>query len=153
VQENDCYSKDKISSMRKIITFLTIVTLFVSCKEEVVNKPERLIEKDVMVDIMYDLSILEAIRNQNPASLDTFKINSRDYIFKKYKIDSAQFAKSNVYYASDYNEYKSMFEQIRKRLEANTKSVDSLIKLKKKKKTIKKVEKQAVTSRDTTKLN
>ncbi|MDI6032218.1 DUF4296 domain-containing protein [Flavobacterium sp. LB2P84] len=139
--------------MRKIITFLTIVTLFVSCKEEVVNKPERLIEKDVMVDIMYDLSILEAIRNQNPASLDTFKINSRDYIFKKYKIDSVQFAKSNVYYASDYNEYKSMFEQINKRLQANTKSVDSLIKLKKKKKIIKKGEKQAVISRDTTKLN
>ena len=139
--------------MRKIITFLTIITLFVSCKEEVVNKPERLIEKDVMVDIMYDLSILEAIRNQNPASLDTFKINSRDYIFKKYKIDSVQFAKSNVYYASDYNEYKSMFEQISKRLQANTKSVDSLIKLKKKKKIIKKVEKQVVISRDTTKLN
>ena len=139
--------------MRKIIVLLTIITLFVSCKEEVVSKPERLIEKDVMVSIMYDLSILEAIRNQNPASLDTFKINSRDYIFKKYKIDSAQFAKSNVYYASDYNEYKSMFEQISKRLEANTKSVDSLMKLKKKKKTIKKVEKQAVTSRDTTKLN
>ena len=139
--------------MRKIITFLTMVALFVGCKEEVVNKPEQLIEKDVMVNIMYDLSILEAIKNQNPASLDTFKINSRDYIFKKYKIDSAQFAKSNVYYASDYNEYKSMFEQISKRLEANTKSVDSLIKLKKKKKTIKKVEKQAVTSRDTTKLN
>jgi hypothetical protein len=139
--------------MRKIIALLTIITLFVSCKEEVVNKPERLIEKDVMVDIMYDLSILEAIRNQNPASLDTFKINSRDYIFKKYKIDSVQFAKSNVYYASDYNEYKSMFEQINKRLQANTKSVDSLIKLKKKKKIIKKVEKQAVISRDTTKLN
>jgi hypothetical protein len=139
--------------MKKIITLLTIITLFVSCKEEVVNEPERLIEKDVMVDIMYDLSILEAIRNQNPASLDTFKINSRDYIFKKYKIDSVQFAKSNVYYASDYNEYKSMFEQINKRLQANTKSVDSLIKLKKKKKIIKKVEKQAVISRDTTKLN
>jgi hypothetical protein len=140
--------------MRKIITLLTIVTLFVSCKEEVVNKPERLIEKDVMVDIMYDLSILEAIRNQNPASLDTFKINSRDYIFKKYKIDSAQFAKSNVYYASDYNEYKSMFEQISKRLEANTKSVDSLVKLKKKKKNpiVDKKQKQAVIRRDTTKF-
>ncbi|MDI5886826.1 DUF4296 domain-containing protein [Flavobacterium yafengii] len=141
--------------MRKIIAFLTIVTLFVSCKEEVVNKPERLIEKDVMVNIMYDLSILEAIRNQNPASLDTFKINSRDYIFKKYKIDSVQFAKSNVYYASDYNEYKSMFEQIRKRLEANTKSVDSLVKLKKKKKNPigDKKQKQAAISRDTTKLD
>jgi hypothetical protein len=141
--------------MRKIIILLTIITLFVSCKEEVVNKPERLIEKDVMVSIMYDLSILEAIRNQNPASLDTFKINSRDYIFKKYKIDSVQFAKSNVYYASDYNEYKSMFEQINKRLLAKTKSVDSLIKLKKKKKSpiADKKQKQAAISRDTTKLN
>ncbi|MFV8345208.1 DUF4296 domain-containing protein [Flavobacterium sp. ZB4P13] len=140
--------------MRKIIALLTIVTLFVSCKDEVVNKPERLIEKDVMVDIMYDLSILEAIRNQNPASLDTFKINSRDYIFKKYKIDSVQFAKSNVYYASDYNEYKSMFEQISKRLEVNKNSIDSLVKLKKKKKNpiIKKRAKQAKIGRDTIKL-
>lgn len=138
--------------MRKIIALLTIVTLFVSCKDEVVNKPERLIEKDVMVDIMYDLSILEAIRNQNPASLDTFKINSRDYIFKKYKIDSVQFAKSNVYYASDYNEYKSMFEKISKRLEVNKNSIDSLVKLKKKNPIIKKRAKQAKIGRDTTKL-
>ena len=138
--------------MRKIITFLTIAAVFVSCKEEVVTKPERLIAQDVMVNIMYDLTILEAIKNQNPASLDTFKINSRDYIFKKYKIDSLQFAKSNVYYASDYNEYKSMFEQISKRLEANTKSVDSLVKLQKKKKIIKKVKKQAAISSDTKRI-
>ena len=140
--------------MKKIITFLTIITLFVSCKDEVVNKPEQLIEKDVMVNIMYDLSILEAIRNQNPASLDTFKINSRDYIFKKYKIDSVQFAKSNVYYAADYNEYKSMFEQISNRLETNQKKVDSLIKLeKKKKKPILQKKKPTTTIvRDTTKL-
>ncbi|RDI57030.1 DUF4296 domain-containing protein [Flavobacterium glaciei] len=139
--------------MRKIVTFLAIISLFISCEKEVVKKPERIIEKKVMVDIMYDLSVLEAIRNQNPASLDTFKINSRDYIFKKYKIDSVQFAKSNVYYASDYNEYKSMFEQISKRLEADTKSVDSLIKLKKKKKIKKNVNQIELKSRDTTKLN
>ncbi len=119
--------------------------VFVSCKEEVVPKPDRLIAQDVMVDIMYDLTILEAIKNQNPASLDTFKINSRAYIFKKYKIDSIQYAKSNIYYASDYNEYKGMFEQISKRLEAKTQSVDSLIKLKRKKKSIKKVLKKVTT--------
>lgn len=122
---------------------------FVSCKEEVVPKPDRLIAPDVMVDIMYDLTILEAIKNQNPASLDTFKINSRAYIFKKYKIDSIQYAKSNIYYASDYNEYKSMFEQISKRLEAKTQSVDSLIKLQKKKKPVKKVLKKVITDDDT----
>jgi hypothetical protein len=38
-----------------------------SAKEEVVLT-KQLISQDVMVDIMYDLTILEAIKNQNPAS-------------------------------------------------------------------------------------
>lgn len=141
--------------MIKIITFLTIITLFISCKEEAVKKPERLIEKDVMVNIMYDLSILEAIRNQNPASLDTLNINPRGFIYKKYKIDSLQFAKSNVYYASDYDDYKLMFEQIVKRLDAKKKSVDSLVILEKKKKklALKKKRKPTRIVSDTTKLN
>jgi hypothetical protein len=28
-----------------------------------------------MIDVMYDLSILDAIKYQNPASLETYKIN------------------------------------------------------------------------------
>ena len=135
--------------MRKIILFLVSTIAFVSCKEEIVPKPERLIAQDVMVDIMYDLTILEAIKNQNPASLDTFKINSRAYIFKKYRIDSIQYAKSNIYYASDYNEYKSMFEQITKRLEVKTQSVESLIKKQKKKKSFKTVQQKASVNSDT----
>ena len=138
--------------MRKIILFLAIAITFVSCKEEVIPKPDRLIAQDVMVDIMYDLTILEAIKNQNPASLDTFKINSRAYIFKKYKIDSIQYAKSNIYYSSDYDEYKSMFEQISKRLEVKTQSVDSLIKKQKKKKSVKKVQQKSSIDSDTPKV-
>ena len=138
--------------MRKIILFLAIAITFVSCKEEVIPKPDRLIAQDVMVDIMYDLTILEAIKNQNPASLDTFKINSRAYIFKKYKIDSIQYARSNIYYASDYNEYKSMFEQISKRLEVKTQTVDSLIKKQKKKKSVKKIQQKSSIDSDTPKV-
>jgi hypothetical protein len=59
-----------------------------------------------MIDVMYDLSILDAIKYQNPASLETYKINPSQYIYKKYKIDSAQFAQSNIYYASNYKDYK-----------------------------------------------
>ena len=77
--------------MRKIITFLSVIALLVSCKQEVIDKPEQLIERDVMVDIMYDLSILEAMKYQNPTTLDTFKINPREYILKKYKIDSISY--------------------------------------------------------------
>ncbi|MFH6970317.1 DUF4296 domain-containing protein [Flavobacterium petrolei] len=140
--------------MKKTILFLVVLTFLVSCKEEVVQKPERLIEKDVMLDIMYDLSVLEAIKYQNPVSLDTFKINPRDFILKKYKVDSLQFAKSNVYYASDYEDYKLMFEQITKRLETTKKSADSLVTVEKKKKkpVVQNNKKPAPIVGDTTKL-
>ena len=140
--------------MKKIILFLALLTLLISCKDEVVKKPERLIEKDVMLDVMYDLAVLEAIKYQNPVSLDTFKINPRDFIYKKYKIDSLQFAKSNVYYASDYEDYKLMFEQITKRLDASKKSADSLVNLEKKKKkpVLQNNKKPAPIVGDTTKL-
>ena len=141
--------------MRKIITFLTIIALFVSCKQEVIDKPEQLIERDVMVDIMYDLSILEAMKYQNPTTLDTFKINPREYILKKYKIDSLQFAKNNVYYAADYKGYKLMFEKVTKRLDDNKTKIDSLINFEKKKKkpALPEIKKETVITNDTTKLN
>lgn len=119
--------------MKKIVTLL-VVLIFVGCKEETVKEPKRLIEKKVMLDVMYDLSLLEAIKYKNPTVLDSNKINPRQYIFKKYKIDSLQFAQSNVYYAADYEEYKIMFEEITKRLEKNKKAVDAKIKAEKKKK-------------------
>lgn len=119
--------------MKKIVVLVVLLVL-VSCKEEVVKKPNRLIEKDVMVNIMYDLSLLEAVKYQSPAILDSNKISPKQYIYKKYKVDSLQFAQSNVYYASDYEEYKNMFEQMTKRLDQKKLAVEALIKAEKKKK-------------------
>ena len=87
--------------MKKIIILLAIILVFISCKDEAVKEPNRLIEKETMVNIMYDLSVLDGIKYQNPASLDSFKINPKKYIYNKYKIDSLQFAQSNIYYASN----------------------------------------------------
>jgi hypothetical protein len=119
--------------MKKIISLLAIISLLISCKDEVVKKPNRLIEKEVMVNIMYDLSLLEAVKFQNPASLDTFKINPKKYIYKKYKIDSLQFIKSNAYYASDYEEYANIVDQVDARLTKNKAAVTALIKAEAKK--------------------
>ena len=58
--------------------FLAILTVFISCKEEVVKKPERLIDKDVMVDIIYDILNLEVIKYENPTTIDSFKINAKN---------------------------------------------------------------------------
>lgn len=131
---NDCYLTDNAIKMKKTISILIILAVFVSCKEEVVEKPDRLIPKESMVNIMYDLSLLEAIKYQNPNSLEVHKIDPSAYIYEKYKIDSLQFAQSNKYYASDYTGYKDMYDQISKRLEKNKAAVDSKIKAEKKKK-------------------
>ena len=131
--ESVCYLIDRKTNMKKIIALL-VVLIFVSCKEEVVKKPSRLIEKGVMVNIMYDLTILEAMKYQNSVVSDSVMINPSQYIFKKYKIDSLQFVKSNVYYASHYEEYKDMYEQISSRLAKEKEVNDALIKAEKKKK-------------------
>lgn len=139
--ENDCYLTDKRERMKKTAALLSIVLLLISCKEEVVKKPDRLIEKEVMVNIMFDLTLLDAIKYQNPASLDTFKINPTKYVYQKYKIDSLQFARSNTYYASDYEAYAEIIDQVDKKLTADKATVTALVKSeakknKKKKKTV-----------------
>jgi hypothetical protein len=120
--------------MRKAVSFLVISILFLSCKEEAVEKPDRLIEKRKMVNIMYDLAILEGIKYQNPNSLVTYDISPSQYIYKKYKIDSLQFAQSNVYYASNYEDYKDVFDEIIKRIDDQKRVMDSLVKIENKKK-------------------
>lgn len=102
--------------MKKIIPFLALISL-IGCQDEVVKKPKHLIERAQMVDIMYDLSLLEAIKYQNPAILDSNQIRPKEFIFRKYKIDSLQLAQNNVYYASDYKAYKIMFDEVISRLE------------------------------------
>ena len=55
-----------------------------------------------------------------------------------------QFAKSSVYYAANYEEYKTMFDQVSKRLDNEKARVDALIKAEdKKKRKLKKKEKDA----------
>lgn len=120
--------------MKKILSFLVLLVLFVSCKEQVIAKPDRLIAKDKMIDIMYDIAVLEGIKYQNPSSLDSNKINSATYIYKKYKIDSLQLAQSNVYYATDYVEYKDMYDTLVKRMERRKTVLESSIQKDKKNK-------------------
>ena len=122
--------------MKKGISLLAILAL-IGCKEDLVKKPDLLIEKSKMMDIMYDLALLEAIKYQNPAVLDSNQIRPKQFIYKKYKIDSLQLAQNNRYYAADYKSYKVMFESVVKRIESEKKRANAIIKLEEKKKKIK----------------
>ena len=131
--ESVCYSTDK--KMKKRISLLAILTLL-GCKDDLVKKPDVLIEKSKMMDIMYDLALLEAIKYQNPAVLDSNQIRPKQYIYKKYKIDSLQLAQNNVYYAADYKSYKIMFEEVVKRIANEKKRANAAVKLEQKKNNI-----------------
>ena len=119
--------------MRNFVLIVLILFLSVSCKKELVKEPKQLVEKDKMIDIMYDLSLLEAIRYQNPVSLDSIETSPTKFVLQKYKVDSLQFAQSNMYYAADYSNYKEMFDEVGKRLEKNKRATDSLVKIEEKK--------------------
>jgi hypothetical protein len=129
----------------KKIALIVILIFLIACKKEAVEKPDRLIDKEDMVNIMYDLALLNVIKYQYAAKLDNkYDKNELGYVYTKYNIDSAQFVQSNSYYAADYKGYKVMFDEIALKVDSNAKLLDSLIKLeakklpKKKKNTIKK---------------
>lgn len=105
--------------MKKVIIIVCLILSVVSCNTNVVEKPGNLIDKDKMVDILYDMSLLEAIKTQNINGGISNKAGN-EYIYKKYNVDSAQFVKSNLYYASDIEEYRKMFEKVKKRLDKET---------------------------------
>ena len=92
--------------------------LLASCSKEVVQKPDNLIARDKMVDIICDLSLLEAMRSQKPILLEQNGINQNTYVYKKYGIDSVQFAKSNQYYAADIEGYKKIYKEVAERLDS-----------------------------------
>lgn len=120
--------KQILTSMKQYFFFLVFL-IFTSCKEPAVKQPDHLIEREEMVNLLYDLSVLEVVKYQNPPSLKNYKKDLMGYIYKKYKIDSLQFVQNNRYYASDYKDYKKMYEEIKVRIDTEVHLLDSLKKL------------------------
>ncbi len=112
--------------MRKYFTLVLCLLFFASCNENAIEKPDNLIDEDKMVNIIYDLTLLEAARVNNSASLRDMNIEPDEYVYKKYKIDSLQFVNSDRYYASDIKGYSKIYDRVTKRLERETQKIDSL---------------------------
>ncbi|OYU81126.1 MAG: hypothetical protein CFE23_06450 [Flavobacterium sp. BFFFF1] len=114
--------------MKKLAFFFIAAFLWTGCNDNPVEKPKNLIPEDQMVDIIYDLSLLEAIRLSDPGAIREKKINPSTYVYEKYKVDSLQFAKSDHYYAGDINKYAKLYEKVEKRLEKRKETEDEAAK-------------------------
>ncbi len=102
-----------------------LLFLLISCQDAMVKKPDNLIDEAKMIDIIYDLALIEGIKSQDYLAGQSIKSN--EYVYKKYKIDSTQFAKSTQYYASDVPKYKQMYTEVGKRIDDKKAKIDTLI--------------------------
>lgn len=111
----------------KKITVILFSFLYLACGPDA-EKPKRLLSEDEMVNILYDLSLLQAISSGNPAQLDSSRVDVKTYVFKKYSIDSLTLVQNQKYYAADMEKYQKLHKRVSERLVAEKTPLDSLAK-------------------------
>lgn len=102
--------------MKKLIISAVLLAFAISCNDNPVPKPDRLIEKEEITNVLYDVAVIQAV---NSASLNDpliKKVNLKEYLKKKYGLDSATFVQNQRYYASDLEGYQAMQNEIKERL-------------------------------------
>lgn len=120
--------------MKKQFIIILISVLVFGCSGiDKPQKPKNLISKDKMVDVLYDVYILNAAKGINKMELESKGIQPETFLFKKHQIDSLQFAQSNNYYAYDLKTYETMIEKVKERMENDKAKYDALVEEEKKK--------------------
>lgn len=80
-------------------------------------KPDHLLDKEVMTDILFDLAVLQAADGVMSHKLAQNNININTFIYKKYAIDSVTYYQNQRYYAADIVQYKKMHQEVLDRLD------------------------------------
>ncbi len=101
----------------KLFKYILLLIFLVSCEGKTnYKKPENLIPKDQMIDLLTDMHLAIGASSVN----NIYSKKSKKYmflVFEKHKIDSTRFASSNIYYTSNTDEYEEMYDVINKRIE------------------------------------
>jgi len=116
--------------MMKQLKYFLLIVLIISCKNNSIDKPKKpdnLIPKDSMVEILYDISLISSAKGVNKKLLENKGIVPEDYIFKKHNIDSLQFALSNEYYAFNLDTYEDIYNSVKLKLEEDKKHFQTIV--------------------------
>ncbi len=94
----------------------------------IIKKPDHLISKNKMVDLLTDMLIASGAENIKNIDLER-NVNYFPLVFEKYGIDSTQFKESNYYYTSRIDDYEKILKKVDQRLKAIKEKLDNEIKL------------------------
>ncbi len=107
---------------------ILIVVVLCACQNVIrPEKPEQLIPKDKMVQILVSAYTGNAARSINNRTLRDSGVQLDSVIYNKFNIDSLSFAQSNTYYASQINEYMEILNEVEKELSEQKATLDSII--------------------------
>lgn len=103
--------------MKRLLAVFIISILSLSCQHiDKPEKPENLIDRDMLVEILVDTYLSNAIRSKTYQEVKDENIRLEKYVYEKYAIDSLQFAKSNAYYSADMDGYLQMLKEVEQKL-------------------------------------
>ncbi len=107
-----------------IIAFLLLV---VGCQNvKYPEKPDNLIQQDKMIEVLTEVYLSNAVRTSNVRLIRDSGYKLDSMLYKKFTIDSLQFAKSHAYYAADLDKYALIFEKVKANLEVLKVKADTL---------------------------
>jgi hypothetical protein len=99
--------------LHRFLLFIVISLFLSACYgNKKLKKPENLISKNEMVNILIDIKIMASATGVNKDLLDKHGIHQEDFIYKKHNIDSLQFALSNEYYSFYMTEYEAIYQKV-----------------------------------------
>ncbi len=105
--------------MRNTLILVIILIFFGACTSNTIyKKPDDLIPKNQMIDLLTDMYLANATLNIKTKKLER-NLDYMPLIYEKYGIDSLRFQTSNTYYMSRIDDY----EAIHKKVEINLKKV------------------------------
>ncbi|MDO9136702.1 MAG: DUF4296 domain-containing protein [Lutibacter sp.] len=108
--------------------FFLSVFLMACTSNTIIKKPDNLIPKNQMEDLITDMLIAAGAENIKNIDLER-NVNYFPLVFEKYGIDSTRFKESNYYYTSQIDDYEKILKKVDERLKALKEKLDNEIKL------------------------
>ena len=110
--------------MKQFTTIILILIFIISCTSNTIyKKPENLISKDQMIDLLVDMQLALGARSVKNKDGDR-KIEYMHLVYEKYGVDSTRFEESNFYYTTNIDDYNKILKKVKNRLDGMKKKFE-----------------------------
>ena len=113
--------------MRKKVILLAFLIWLGCAPQNSVEPPEQLISPEKMEDVLYDLSLIKALKNTNFQKEESKSILTPDYLFNKHNIDSLQWEENLRYYSKNPKQFLLIYKKVQERYPQVLDSIDTLL--------------------------